>query len=96
MKTPTLKERAALAQADTIGQAEANRADWWELLPLQHRQRAVGVAGMPKERAALPIATFNDADRERVRLAIAVHVGQMELIAACMAGRNTTARGWLH
>jgi hypothetical protein len=96
VKTPTPKEAAALARLDDAGAAEMNREHWWHMLPLKDRQRAVGVAGMPIERAALPLATFNDADRERVRLALAMHVTQMELIAQCMAASNTDKQGWLH
>jgi hypothetical protein len=96
MKTPTRKEAVALARLDEVGAAEMNREHWWHLLPLRDRERAVGVAGMPRERAALPLATFNDADRERVRLALAVHLGQMEMIARCMAAHNTNRTGYLH
>jgi hypothetical protein len=96
MKNPTRKEAAALARQDEVGAAEMNREQWWHMLPLRERQRAVAVAGMPVERAALPLATFNDADRERVRLALAMHVTQMELIVQCLAPSNTNAQGWLH
>jgi hypothetical protein len=96
MKNPTRKEAAALARHDDAGAAEMNREQWWHMLPLRDRQRAVGVAGMPIERAALPLATFSDTDRERVRLALAVHVTQMELIVQCMAASNTNKQGWLH
>jgi hypothetical protein len=96
MKTPTRKEAAALANLDAVGAAEMNREQWWHMLPLHDRERAVGVAGMPRERALLPLATFNDADRERVRLALAAHIGQMEMIARCMAAHNTNRQGWLH
>lgn len=96
MKTPTRKEASALARQDDMGAAETNREQWWNMLPLRDRQRAVSVAGMPVERAALPLATFNDADRERVRIALARHVTQMELIARCMAASNTNVQGYLH
>jgi hypothetical protein len=92
MKAPNRREAAALA----AGAAEMNREEWWHLLPLRDRERAVGVAGMPRERAALPLATFNDQDRERVRLALAAHIAQMEAIARCMAAHNTNVQGWLH
>ena len=96
MKSPTRKEAAALAAQDAAGAAEMNREQWWHMLPLRDRQRAVCVAGMPIERAALPLATFNDADRERVRVALARHVTEMELIAQCMAASNTNVQGFLH
>ena len=96
MKTPTRREAAALARLDDVGAAETNREEWWHLLPLRERERAVGVAGMPRERAALPLATFNDQDRERVRLALAAHIAQMGLIVQCMAAHNTNRAGYLH
>jgi hypothetical protein len=92
MRAPTRREAAALA----AGAAEMHREDWWAMLPLRDRERAVGVAGMPRERAAMPLATFNDQDRERVRLALAAHIAQMEIIARCMAAANTNVQGWLH
>ncbi|WP_322400359.1 hypothetical protein [Massilia luteola] len=96
MKTLTPKEAAALARLDDVGAAEINREEWWHLLPLRERERAVGVAGMPRERAGLPLATFNDQDRERVRLALAAHIAQMRLIVQCMAAHNTNRAGYLH
>jgi hypothetical protein len=96
MKTPTRKEAAALARQDAAGAAETNRDQWWNLLPMQERVRAMALAGMPKERASLPLSTFNDADRERVRLALSGHIAQMELIIRCMAAHNTNAQGYLH
>jgi len=96
MKTPTRKEAAALAAQDAAGAAEMNREQWWHMLPLRDRQRAVSVAGMPIERASLPLATFNDAERELVRAAVSCHVTKMEVIAKCMAASNTNAQGYLH
>jgi hypothetical protein len=96
MKPTTRRERAALAQADTIGEAEANRDAWWLTIDLRTRQRACGVAGLPKEQAEMPLVYFSDADRQRVRLALAAHIGQMELIIKCMSARNTNVQGWLH
>ena len=96
MKTPNRKEAAALARLDDIGGAEMNREQWWHMLPAVERERAVGVAGMPRERAYLPLATFNDQDRERVRLALAAHIAQMGLIVQCMAAHNTNRAGYLH
>ena len=96
MKTPTRKEAVALARLDEAGAAEMNREDWWHMVPIVQRERAVGVAGMPRERAHMPLSSFNDQDRERVRLAIAAHIGQMEFIACCMAAHNTNRAGYLH
>lgn len=96
MKTPSLKERAALAHADTIGAAETNREEWWHRIALRDRQRAVGVAGLPKERASDPIASFSDAERAHMRAALGVHVMQMELIAKCFNASNTNTFGYLH
>jgi len=96
MKAPTSKEVAALAAQDAVGTAEMNREQWWQTLPLRDRQRAVGVAGMAMERAAMPLSTFTDAEREQVRLAISVHVTKMQVIAQCMAASNTNVQGWLH
>ncbi|MBV6324374.1 hypothetical protein [Duganella violaceipulchra] len=96
MKTPTRNERDALAQMDKIGNAEDNRANWWEAIPLRDRQRAVGVAGLGKECADLALSDFNDTDREHIRLAIGQHIATMELIQRCMAGRSTNVQGYLH
>jgi hypothetical protein len=96
MKTPSLKERAAMAHAETIGAAEQNRADWWQIIDLRDRQRAVGVAGLPKERANDPIASFSDEERSHIRAAIRNHVSQMELIARCFDASNTNVMGYLH
>jgi hypothetical protein len=92
MKAPTRREAAALA----AGAAESNRDAWWNMLPLRDRERAVGVAGMQRERAALPLATFSDQEREQVRLALSSHIAQMETIIRCMAAHNTNVQGWLH
>ena len=96
MKAPTRKEAAALATQDAAGAAETARETMWHLLPLRDRQRALSVAGLPVERAAMPMATFTDAERERVRGAIAVHVTRMELAAQCMHASNTNVQGYLH
>lgn len=96
MRTPSGKEAAALLRLDDVGSAETNREQWWNMLPLQERERAVSIAGIPRERAAWPLSTFSDAERERVRLAISRHVGQMEVIAQCMAAHNTNRAGYLH
>lgn len=92
MKAPSRREAAALA----AGAAELNREQWWHMLPLRERQRALGVAGIQPDRAAMPLATFTDAERERVRLAVSGHVAQMEMIVRCMAAHNTNVQGYLH
>jgi len=76
--------------------AETNREDWWHMLPLRERERAIGVAGLARERAAMPLATFSDIERERVRLAIQCHLTQMEMVMRCMAASNTNVQGMLH
>jgi len=96
MKPLTRREAAALANLDDIGQAETNREQWWHMLPLQERERAMGVAGLTREHAHWPMAKFSEAERERVRLAIAAHVSSMEIIARCMAPAWSTATGWMH
>lgn len=73
-----------------------NREDWWHRLPLKERERAMGVAGLQRERAVLPLATFSDAERARVRSALGWHIAQMELIVRCMAASNTNVNGYLH
>lgn len=96
MRAPSRKEHRALVNLESVGQAETNREHWWHMMPLVHRERAVGVAGLTREHAHLPLAAFSDAERERVRLAIATHVAHMELIARCMAAHNTNVHGYLH
>jgi hypothetical protein len=91
MKT-TRREAAALA----AGAAEMNREQWWHMLPLRERQRALNVAGLEPKRAAMPLATFTDTERERVRLALSGHITQMQLIVQCMYAHNTNVEGWLH
>lgn len=76
--------------------AETSREDWWHMLPLRERERAIGVAGMARERASMPLATFSDVERERVRLAIQCHLTQMEMVMRCMAASNTNLQGYLH
>jgi hypothetical protein len=96
MKTPTRREAAALARLDDVGAAEMNREQWWHMLPIRERQRALSVAGIQPDRAALPLSTFTDAERERVRLALSGHIAQMQLVAQCMAAHNTNRAGYLH
>lgn len=96
MKRLTQREAAALAALDDVGTAETNRETIWHLMAIQDRERAMGVAGLTREQAHWPLAKFSEAERERVRLAISVHVSRMELIAQCMAPAWSTATGWLH
>lgn len=92
MKAPTRREAAALA----AGSAEMNREQWWHMLPLRERQRALSVAGIQPDRAAMPLATFSDIERERVRLALGGHIAQMQLVVQVMAAHNTNVAGYLH
>lgn len=96
MKTPTRKERAALENADTIADAEVTRWAAWEAISPTDRMRAVGVAGLPRERASDPIASFTDAERATIRAALAVHISTMEFIIKCMNASNTNRLGYLH
>lgn len=96
MKIPTRKERAALTSADKIADAELTRWAVWESISPTDRMRAIGVAGFPRDRAADPIASFSDAERERIRAALVVHIARMEFIAQCMSGSSTTRQGLLH
>ena len=96
MKTPSLKERAALAQVDTIADAEVTRWAAWESVSPADRMRAIGVSGLARERASDPIASFTDAERATIREALAVHISHMEFIIQCMNGSNTTRLGYLH
>lgn len=96
MKPASLKERAALVRAETIGQAETTREEVWHSMGLRERVRAVAVAGLPAERASDPIASFTDAERAHMRAAIGVHVSRMELAAKCFESSNTNRAGYLH
>ena len=96
MKPLTRREAGVLANLDEVGQAETNREQWWHMLPLNERERAMGLAGLTREHAHWPIAKFSEADRERVRMAVARHVMSMELIARCMAPAWSTTTGWIH
>lgn len=92
------REREAVEKADReqAGSAENRREQWWHLMPIQERQRAVSLAGLDKNRAILPLATFTDAERTQVRLAIEAHVHRMGLIAQALHARNTPIHGYLH
>lgn len=81
--------------ANQIEAAEMNREQWWHRVPLKERERAMGVAGMQRERALLPVGVFSDEERARVRSALQWHIAQMELIMRCMEASNTTADGFL-
>lgn len=96
MKTPTRKERAALAQVDKIADGEVTRWAAWEAVSPTDRLRAIGVAGLPRERASDPAASFTDAERAQIRGALAAHIGRMEFVIECMNASNTTRQGYLH
>lgn len=96
MKTPSSKERAALAHVDTITDAEVTRRAAWEAVSPTDRLRAIGVAGLPRERASAPAASFTDAERAQIRAALAVHITRMQFVIDCMNGSNTTRQGYLH
>lgn len=96
MRAPSRKEQRALVNLENVGQAEVNREHWWHMLSIIDRERAMGVAGLTRAHARLPLAAFSDAERERVRLAVAIHVSRMEVVARCMAAHNTTVYGLLH
>ncbi len=96
MKTPTRKERAALTHVDKIADAEVTRWAAWEAVSHTDRLRAVGVSGLTRERASDPMASFTDAERARIRSALADHIARMEFIIQCMNGSNTTRQGFLH
>ena len=95
MKNPSPREAITLAAIDRAARVERNRAGMWEMLDLRDRQRAVGVAGLARERASEPLEAFTDAERHMIRIAIARHLGQMELIATCMAGGAFSPTGGL-
>jgi hypothetical protein len=96
MKTPTSKELAALAHVETIADAELTRWAAWEAVSPNDRLRAIGVAGLPRERASDPAASFTDAERAQIRMALSVHIGRMQFVIECMNGSNTTRHGYLH
>lgn len=87
---------AALTCTDVIASAETTRWHLWECVSLTDRQRAVGVAGLSKDRASAPLASFSDAERAAVRAALSAHMGRMEFIAQIMAASNTARNGYLH
>lgn len=96
MKTPSRKEVAAITHAETIAEAELTRWAAWEAVSQNDRLRAIGVAGLPRERASDPAASFTDAERVQIRTALTAHIGRMEFVIQCMNGSNTTRQGYLH
>lgn len=95
MKTPTAKELAAIARVCAVAAAEKKRSDWWQLIDLLDRQRALCVAGLPRARATDTLASFSDSERAGIKLAISVHLSRMELIARCFDPSNTSVDGYL-
>ena len=96
MKRLSNREAARMAALDTAGDAENRREQWWHLMPVLDRQRAMSLAGLDQGRAILPLATFTDAERTALRLAIEAHVHRMGLIAQALHARNTNVHGYLH
>jgi hypothetical protein len=96
MKTPTRKEGAALAHANTIASAEQSRWAMWEAISLVERQRALSLAGMDKARAVKPLASFTNEERQRVCHAIGNHIATMEVVAKIMVMAQTNIHGYLH
>jgi len=96
MKPLDIKGAQRLAHAEDIGRCEENRETLWAVIDIRDRERAVGVAGMKRERAAMPLSSFSDAERAQVAVALAVHASRMEAVAVCMQPAGTKVRGWLH
>ena len=100
MKTPSIKESAALEKAEflaeTITAAEKTRAAIWDATPPTDRMRAVGVAGMQRGDELRPLSSFTAAERENIRIALSVHITRMECIARCMLPEFTNIHGWMH
>jgi hypothetical protein len=96
MKTPARKERAALAHVAKIADAELTRWTMWEAIAPIDRARALSLAGMPKERAVQPLASFTDDERARIRTAVEIHLSRMAVIVQCLNASNTTRAGFLH
>ena len=80
-------EHMTVAAVDRAARADRARSDLWPLVDLTARQRAMTVAGLPRERAADPLATFTQAERGRICAAISAHCAQLEFIGQCMSGR---------
>lgn len=96
MKRLSARQAVEMANLDQAGSAENRREQWWHLMPVLDRQRAMSLAGLDKDRAILPLATFTDAERTQLRLAIEAHVHRMGLIAQALHARNTNVHGYLH
>jgi hypothetical protein len=96
MKTPTRKERAALARVEVIAGAEQTRWALWEAISLVDRQRALSLSGMDKARAVQPLASFTDQERMHIACAIGNHVSRMEVLAKIMVMAQTNLHGYLH
>jgi hypothetical protein len=96
MKTPARKELIAMQRAEAVADGEMFRWELWEAIDPISRMRAIGVAGLPRERAADPMAKFTDDERARIRSALMIHVSRMEFIVQLMAASNTTRQGYLH
>lgn len=96
MKRASRREIAMLANLDNAGQAETHRESWWHMMSITDRERAVGVAGLTREKAHMPLAAFSNVERERIRLALQAHIARMESIVQCMAAHNTNVHGLLH
>lgn len=96
MKRISDREALQMANLEQAGSAENRREQWWHLMPVVERQRAMSLAGFDKARAILPLTTFTDAERTSLRLAIEAHVHRMGLIAQALQPRNTNIHGYLH
>lgn len=96
MKTPNRKETIAMQRAEAVAEGEMFRWELWEEIALIDRMRAIGVAGLPKERAGNSMAQFTDDERARIRGALLIHVSRMTTIATLMAASNTNRQGYLH
>lgn len=96
MKTPARKEVIAMQRAEAVADGELSRWELWEAIDPISRMRAIGVAGLPKDRASNSMAQFTDDERARIRAALLVHVSRMEFIVKLMTASNTTRQGYLH
>lgn len=96
MKRLSSRQAVEMANLEQAGSAENRREQWWHLMPVLDRQRAMSLAGLDQSRAILPLATFTDVERTQLRLAIEAHVHRMGLIAQALQPRNTNIHGYLH
>jgi hypothetical protein len=81
MRAPSGKEKKLLERVEAVANAEMTREEVWHATPLRDRRRALSIAGFDVERAAMPLATFSDAERLKIGFAVSVHVTRMEAIA---------------